>query len=86
MAAYGEKSRARLSIDVEPELRRKIKIAAAQRDLSVRDYVVAILQRALAAEERDETGSTGTAWAQLSARSFARDWESEEDQAYDHLS
>lgn len=46
--------RARLSIDVEPELRRRIKIAAAARDLSVREYVEAILRRALASDAPGE--------------------------------
>jgi hypothetical protein len=78
--------RARLSIDVAPELRRRLKIAAASRDLSVRDYVETILRRALEAEERGETLSDQVFWSRLSARSFARDWESEEDQAYDRLS
>ncbi|MBI3961873.1 MAG: hypothetical protein HY335_03895 [Deinococcus sp.] len=50
-------------IDVTPELRRRIKIAAAKRDLSVRDYVVAILERAVPAGERlgVEQGRTVTA-------------------------
>lgn len=78
--------RARLSIDVEPELRRKIKIAAIERDLSVRDYVIAILQRAIHEDERQEGLSDGAAWAQLSASAFARDWASEEDAVYDNLS
>jgi len=30
--------RARLTIDISPELRRRIKIAAVQRDLSITDY------------------------------------------------
>jgi hypothetical protein len=34
-------------VDVTPELRRRIKIAAAERDVSVRDYVVGILERAV---------------------------------------
>ncbi|MBI4494073.1 MAG: hypothetical protein HY690_14895 [Chloroflexi bacterium] len=84
-ANTGGRARARLSIDVEPELRRRIKIAAAERDLSVKDYVVAVLRRALEAEGHLQTPAEGMAWAQLSARSFARDWESEEDQVYDRL-
>ncbi len=46
--------RARLSIEVEPELRRRIKIAAAARDLSVREYVEAILRQALASDASTE--------------------------------
>lgn len=33
-------------VDVTPELRRRIKIAAPERDVSVRDYVVGIPERA----------------------------------------
>lgn len=85
MTTSGEGRRARLSIDVEPELRRKIKIAAAERDLSIRDYVVTVLRRALTADERSRAPAEDAAWAHLSAGSFARDWESEEDQVYDRL-
>ena len=47
--------RSRLSIDVEPELRRKIKVVAAQKDLTVREYLEAILRRAVEAEEQATT-------------------------------
>lgn len=53
--AMPKRRRARLSIDVEPELRRQIKSAAAARDLSVREYVEAILRRALASDGSEET-------------------------------
>ena len=85
MASSSETRRARLSIDIEPELRRRIKIAAAERDLSIREYVVAILQRALADEASRPPEAEAADWTQLSGRSFARDWESEEDQVYDDL-
>src|SRR5207245_8811191 len=70
MSASGER-RDRLSIDVEPEWHRRIKIAAATRDLSVREYVEAILRQALDAETQ-ATSST------LSARSLAQDAEQDE--------
>lgn len=38
-------TRSRLMIDLSPALRRRIKIAAAQRDLSVRQYVEGILEQ-----------------------------------------
>lgn len=78
--------RARLSIDVEPEMRRKIKIIATEKDISVRDYVITILQHAIEEEERHGTITEGAAWAGLSARAFIRDWISEEDRVYDDLS
>ncbi len=78
--------RARLSIDVEPELRRRLKIAAAEKDLSVRGYVEAIIRQALEAEAKGEPAADHAAWSGLSARAFARDWESDADLVYDDLS
>ena len=43
--------RPRLMIDISPELRRRIKIAAAQKDLSIREYVEDILDQAVPSEE-----------------------------------
>ncbi len=42
--------RTRLTIDISPDLRRRIKVAAAQSDLSVRDYLARILDLAVPAE------------------------------------
>ena len=42
-----EQHRVRLIIDVAPELRRRVKVAAANRDTSVRRYVASILDRAV---------------------------------------
>lgn len=77
--------RARLSVEVEPELRRRIKVVAAQKDVTVRELVENLLRRALEAEENAEAGSERSAWSKLSTRSFARDWESDGDGAYDRL-
>lgn len=49
--------RARLSIDVDPELRRRIKIAAAEQDLSVRDFVERILRQAIQGDVPSGGGS-----------------------------
>lgn len=86
MAANPQHQRMRLSIEVEPELRRQIETAAADRDISVHDYVIALLRRAVAEDEGDDTSAEAVTWAWLSARSFARDWESDADRAYDQLS
>ena len=85
MMSSAERRRTRLSIEIEPELRREIESAAAENALSLHDYVVAVLRRALD-EEQDNALAVNRAWAQLSARSFARDWNSDEDRVYDHLS
>jgi len=46
--------RPRLMIDISPELRRRIKIAAAQKDLSIRVYVEDILDQAVPSEKREQ--------------------------------
>jgi hypothetical protein len=76
---------AQLVIDLNPELQRKIEAAAARRELAVPEFVIETVQRALE-REPEEGDDEGAAWAQLSMRSFARDWDSEEDQVYDRLS
>ncbi len=70
--------RPRLSIEVDPELRRQLKIAAAQHDVTIREYVLAAVKRALEAEDRE-------GWSGLSEPAFARDWHSEADEVYDRL-
>ncbi len=76
-----ESRRTRLSIDVDADLRRRIKIAAAEKDMSFRDLVVSILSEALAAAEETDR----RAWTSLSAASFARDWSSDADAIYDAI-
>ena len=44
-------ARVRLSVDVEPESRRRVRIAAARRDVTVKDWVEEMLYRALELEE-----------------------------------
>ena len=51
MITQSHHSRPRLIIDISPELRRRIKIAAAQKDLSIREYVEEILEQAVPREE-----------------------------------
>ena len=57
--------RPRLIIDISPELRRRIKIAAAQKDLSIREYVEDILDQAVPPEksllEKRERGRLNSA-------------------------
>ena len=46
--------RDRLSIDIEPGLRRRLEVAATSRGLSVREYVEGILTQAIASEMPEE--------------------------------
>lgn len=78
--------RVRLSVEVEPGLHRRVKISAAERGMSIKDYVVAVLEGVVVEESRrkdDEVG--GQDLAGLSAAAFGRDWGSEEDAVYDDL-
>lgn len=68
-----------LSIELERDLMGKVRSAAEQRAISVPDFVVRVLRKAVA--NPDEPASAE--WARLSAQSFARDWDSGEDAAYD---
>ena len=42
--------RPRLMIDISPELRRRIKLAAAEKDVSIREYVEDILEETVPSE------------------------------------
>jgi predicted DNA binding CopG/RHH family protein len=42
--------RSRITIDISPELRRRIKIAASQRDLSISEYLGQILEQSIPLE------------------------------------
>jgi len=44
-----DQRRVRLSINIQPELQRQVKLAAAARHLSVREYVETVLRRELSA-------------------------------------
>lgn len=73
-------SRVRLSADVDAELRRQVRIAAASSDVSVSEWIEAAVRREL---EREEAQTAPISRASASA--FARDWDSEEDSVYDEL-
>jgi uncharacterized protein (DUF1778 family) len=44
MTARNHQRRTRLSVEIEPDLRRQIERAATNQNLSVPDYVVAVLR------------------------------------------
>ena len=83
MSMGDEGDGSRLTIELEPELGRRIEAAAAERRVSVSDYVVAALRGALDGDRAARASDEAAAWSRLSADSFARDWESEADAAYD---
>lgn len=74
--------KARLSIDVPLELRRRIRTIASVRDSSIRDYVLEAIQEKLEREFREDS------WLRLSADTdpvLATLWNNEKDAAYDEL-
>lgn len=74
--------RARLSIDVSVEARRRIHIAAAKRDQSIRDYVWEAVEARLERDLADELSSS------LNDRAdpvLAELWDNPKDAAYDDL-
>ena len=47
-------ARVKLTLEVEPELRRRVKIAAASRDQSIREWIVGAIQDELSLENGGE--------------------------------
>ena len=74
--------RPRISVDVEPELRRRLRLAAARRDLTVSQYVLAAIEERL----QEDLGTEGKAWLGLTARTdpvLADLWDNPKDAEYD---
>lgn len=74
--------RPRISVDVDPQVRRRLRIAAAKRDLTVSRYVLEAIEERLREDLRDETegvlGLTGSSDPVL-----ADLWNNRKDAAYD---
>lgn len=73
--------RARIVADVDPDLRRAVKVAAASTDRSVSEWIEVAVRRELAREDAEE-GNISRA----SAPAYRRDWSSEDDAVYDEVS
>lgn len=76
--------RPRISIDVSPELRRRLRLAAAKRDLTVRQYVLEALEEQL----REDLGDEGERLLALNAQVdpvLAALWDNPQDAAYDRV-
>lgn len=79
--------RVRLSADVEPELRRRVRVAAAASDRKLSDWISDAVKRELEREEAEAESRTkdDAHISQASLRAFERDWASEDDAVYDEL-
>jgi len=76
--------RPRVSVDVVPEVRRRLRLAAARRDVSVRQYILEAIEERL----RDDLGDEGDELLALNARAdplLAELWDNRKDAAYDRL-
>lgn len=77
--------RARLSIDVTREVRRRIRLAAAQRDQSIRQYVSEAIEARLQDDLPDETSADLVALRASADPVLAELWDNPADAAYDDL-
>jgi len=76
--------RPRISLDVTPAVRRRVRLAAAKRDVSVRQYIMDALQERL----QDDLGDDGQEVLALTAEAdpvLASLWDNGKDAAYDRL-
>ncbi len=76
--------RPRISIDVQPGVRRRLRLAAAKRDLTLRQYVLEAIEFRL----REDLGDDGEDALALTAKAdpvLAELWDNPKDAAYDRL-
>jgi uncharacterized protein (DUF1778 family) len=76
--------RPRISVDVVPAVRRRLRLAAARRDVTVRQYVLEAIEERL----REDLGNEGEELLALNAKTdplLAELWDNRKDAAYDRL-
>jgi uncharacterized protein (DUF1778 family) len=76
--------RPRISIDVMPEMRRRLRLAAAIRDVTIRHYVL----EAIAERLREDLGGEDEEFTALTAKTdpvLAELWDNPRDANYDRL-
>jgi len=76
--------RPRISIDVLPHVRRRLRLAAAKRDLTIRQYVLEAIEERL----REDLGDDGDGVLALTAKAdpvLAELWDNRKDAEYDRL-
>ena len=83
--AITQEQRARLSIDVPREARRRIHIAAAMRDQSIRDYVWEAVEARLKEDLANDAAADLVALNGRADPVLADLWDNPKDAAYDKL-
>jgi uncharacterized protein (DUF1778 family) len=76
--------RPRISVDVLPEVRRRLRLAAAKHDLTVRQYVLEAIEERL----REDLGEQDEGMLTLTAQTdpvLAELWDNPKDSEYDRL-
>ena len=76
--------RPRISIDVQPNVRRRLRLAAAKRDVAVREYVLEAIELRL----REDLGDGREEVLALTAKAdpvLAELWDNPKDAKYDEL-
>ena len=76
--------RPRISIDVLPEVRRRLRLAAAKRDLTIRQYVLEAIEERL----REDLGEEREDLLALTSEAdpvLAEVWDNAKDAAYDRI-
>ena len=76
--------RPRISVDVLPEVRRRLRLAAAKRDVTVRQYVLEAIEERL----REDLGDDSEGMLALNGKTdpvLADLWDNVKDSAYDRL-
>ena len=76
--------RPRISLDVQPEIRRRLRLAAAKRDLTMRQYVLEAIEDRL----REDLGDGAEGVLALTAKAdpvLAEVWDNRRDAEYDRL-
>lgn len=80
----GSSMRARISIDVPPLVRHRLRFAAAMRDLSVRQYVLEAVEERLRGDLADY-GEGALALTAAADPVLAELWDNERDAQYERL-
>ena len=76
--------RPRISVDVLPHVRRRLRLAAARRDVTVRQYVLDAIEERLREDLGDDDEET-LALARKTDPVLADLWDNAKDAAYDRL-
>ena len=83
-AMQSSANRPRVSVDVVPDVRRRLRLAAARHDVTVQQYVLEAIEERL----RDDLGDEGEELLALNAKAdplLAELWDNRKDAAYDRL-